>query len=509
MKEESRAKRALNNTIFGLINRLINIASPFITRTLLIYVLGMEYAGLNSLFTSVLQMLNLAELGISTAVVYCMYKPMAMHDTALVCALLKFMKKVYYYIGTGIMVVGLCLLPILHLFIKGETPSDVNIYILYLIFLFNTTIGYFFYAYKSTLLNAGQKVGVISNVNSIAIALQSIIQILLLLVYHNYYAFLAIMPIFTLLYNIWVSKAVNRIYPNYRPYGTLDKCVTKDIYRRIKGLFITKICTTTRTALNNIFISSLIGLTTVAIYGNYYYIMAAVISVLGVVTTAMTASVGNSLVTESTKKNYDDMRKFNFIFNWIVGYFSCCLLLMFQPFMRIWVGSNNTFPYSIVIALVIYFYSLNMGSIRAVYHDAAGLWWEARYRAILEAVANLVLNYVLTLWLGVIGTILGTLISLVIINYGYGTLIVFQYYFKGISPRGYFADNILFLCISAVCCVICYAVNSVLPQNGIMSLLCPFAITSVLFNVIYYLFVCKLDICHTSLKFIKQIVLKK
>ena len=129
MKEESRAKRALNNTIFGLINRLINIASPFITRTLLIYVLGMEYAGLNSLFTSVLQMLNLAELGISTAVVYCMYKPMAMHDTALVCALLKFMKKVYYYIGTGIMVVGLCLLPILHLFIKGETPSDVNIYI--------------------------------------------------------------------------------------------------------------------------------------------------------------------------------------------------------------------------------------------------------------------------------------------------------------------------------------------------------------------------------------------
>lgn len=201
------------------------------------------------------------------------------------------------------------------------------------------------------------------------------------------------MPIFTVINNIFISCATKKYYPNLLCAGKLPDNIKKDITTRIKGLFVTRICTTTRNAFDSIFISAFIGLSTVAIYGNYYYIMSAVIGILNVLTVSMTASVGNSLVTESVQKNYKDFRLMNFVFNWIVGFCTCCLLTIIQPFMKIWMGKDALFAFPMVILMCVYFYFLNIGSIRAVYHDAAGLWWEARYRAVFEAALNLILNF--------------------------------------------------------------------------------------------------------------------
>lgn len=497
---ENRISNTLRNTIFGFLNKLINILIPFLTRTVIIYVLGLEYAGLNSLFSSVLQVLNLAELGISTAIVYCMYKPMAENDKELICSLLKYMRKLYYIIGIIVSILGIIIIPFLPYFIKGSIPHELNIVILYSIYLLNTGIDYFSFAYKSTLLIAGQKVGVICNINSIIILCQGIAQIFGVVVMKNYYCYLAIMPIFTIINNIFISWATKKYYPDLICGGNLPENVKKDVAMRVKGLFVTRICTTTRNAFDSIFISAFIGLSAVAVYGNYYYIMSAVIGILNVLTVAMTASVGNSLVTESIEKNYRDFRLVNFVFNWIVGLCTCCLLTMIQPFMKIWMGENNLFPFAMVVLICIYFYMLNLGSIRAVYHDAAGLWWEARYRAVFEAVLNLVLNFFLTRWLGMFGTVLGTLIALIFVNYIWGGQIVFKYYFKEISVKQYFIDNFKYSIVTLVGCTISYFITTKIKTNGISICILAGIISIVVFNVIYYMCFCKTKIYAQSKK---------
>lgn len=504
--KRNRTSNTVRNTISGVFNKIVSILMPFLTRTVIIYVLGMEYAGLNGLFSSVLQVLNLAELGISTAVVWCMYKPMAIQDTELLCALLKYIRRLYYIIGCIIVVVGIALIPFLPYLISGDVPSDLNITVMYGIYLLYTAIGYFFYSYKSTLLNAGQNVGIISNINSGIIFFQSLGQILVVVIFKNYYGYLILMPIFTLLNNLWVSYAVKKLYPDITCKNELSAQTKKNISVHIKGLFVTRICNTTRNALDSIFISAFLGLTTVAIYGNYYYIMYAVTGVLNAITTAMTASVGNSLVTENVEKNYHDMRKFNFLFNWIVGFCTCCLLTMYQPFMKVWVGEEGLFPINMVFIFCLYFYFLNIGSIRAVYHDAAGLWWEARYRAILEAVANFILNLVLTSTLGAFGTVLGTLISLIIINYMYGAQIVFRYYFKGISVREYFRDNGKYSLVTLLACFIAFFVSGRFVNNGWIGITIGFIISLLIFNIIYVLFFGRTKLFRESLSTMRSII---
>lgn len=504
----SRSKNTIVNTIYGFINKTINIFLPFIIRTAIIYTLGIEYAGLNSLFTSILQVLNLAELGISTAVVYCMYKPMAECDEQMICAIIKYMRKIYYIIGVVVLVIGIAIVPFLPVLIKGNIPNGLNLQILYFIYLINTVISYFFFSYKTTLFNAGQKVGIISNINTVLILIQSIIQIVVLILLKNYYLYLLMMPIFTFINNIWIYYVSKKMYPTITCKGNLSTDVKKDIKTRVKGLFVTRVCTITRNAFDSIFISSFIGLSTVAIYGNYYYIMSAVIGIISVITTSMTASVGNSIVTESIEKNYNDLRKFNFIFNWLVGFCTACLLVLYQPFMTIWMGKENLFSFQMVVIFCVYFYFLNIGSIRAVYHDAAGLWWEARYRAIFEAVLNLVLNFILTYKFGVIGTVVGTLISLIIVNYIYGTQIVFKYYFKKISSKQYFLDNLLYGLATLLICIILYFINKHICINGVIGILIRGIICCGFFNIIYYLLFSNSKLFKDSMNLIKRIVLK-
>jgi len=465
----------------------------------LIYVLGLNYAGLSTLFSSVLQILNLAELGIGTAVVYCMYKPMAEGNKPILCALFRFIRKFYYFVGCAVLIIGIILTPLLHFFVKGDIPDDLNIYVLYGLYLLNIVIGYFFFSYKEVLLNADQKVGILSLINSVTTLLLCILQIIVLLVWKNYYLFVIIMSFTTLMKNFIVSFVVKKQYPDIICSGSLPEDMKYSVYQRMKGLFVTRICNATRQAFNSVYISSLIGLSAVAIYGNYYYVMAAAISLLTVFTTAITAGVGNSIVKESVKKNYLDMRKLNFIFNWTVGLLTCLLLTSFQSLMTLWLDKDSLFPFSIVVILCVYFYSLNMGSIRAVYHDAAGLWWEARYRAILEAIANLIFCFILTKWIGVFGTILGALIALLIINYGYGTLIVFQYYFKGISPFEYYKDNLYYSLATLLGCAMCiYILKFVVIDGIILTLLINGMITVIVFNLVYYTLFCRSSIFGQS-----------
>ena len=504
--EKSRTENAKLNIIAGFINKVIMLLFPFLIRTVLVKTLGAEYLGLNSLFSSILQVLNLAELGFSSAVVYSMYKPIAEKDDKTICALMNLYKKIYNIIGIVVFSVGICLMPFLKFLINGSYPQEINLYVVFLLYLINTSLTYFLFAYKGAILVAHQRSDITSNILSLTSIIQYVIQIIVLYTTKDYYFFMIVNLATTALNNILVNIIATKKYSQYICKGEINDELKKDIKKRVTGLMINKICQTTRNSLDSIFISAFLGLNIVAIYNNYYTVMNAVISLMSIIENAILAGVGNSIVIETKEKNYVDLKKINYIYMCIAGIATACMLNLYQPFMKLWMGDSMLLPFNIVILLCIYFFSLEMGAIRAIYSDANGLWWENRYRAILESIANIVLNYFLGKYFGLCGIILATFISLFFINFLYGSQILFKYYFTNVSVIDYFKQQGLYAIITVIICFISFYICKLIAIDGIIGLVMKLLCTMLCSILLFYIFYCKNPIFKDAKEFILKTI---
>lgn len=390
-----RRKNAFRNIEFGFLNKMVTILFPFLMRTILIKTLGSEYLGLSSLFTSILQVLSLSELGIGSAMVFELYKPIAKNDTEKICKLQNLYRVIYKIIGTVIVTIGVILLPFLNNFIEGGYPEDINIYVLYILYLFNSAASYLLFAYKSSILTAYQRRDIILNIGSIVHVLLYVIQIICLVNFKNYYAYVIWLPIFTIIENVLISIYVDKKYPEYKPIGKLDKNEIKNVFLNVKDLFGHKLSNVVTNSADTIVISSFIGLNMVTIYNNYYYLMSAISGILDIVYQGILAGIGNSIVSESKEKNKNDFYKFYFINAWIVGWCSICFVCLFQPMMKLWMGSNLMLDFSSVILLGIYFYVWKIRQTILTYKDAAGMWKIDKIKPYIEIIFNLTINIIL------------------------------------------------------------------------------------------------------------------
>lgn len=205
---ESRAISSGRNALFGVLLKSYQIIMPFIMRTAMIYYLGVEYLGLNGLFVSVLQFLNLAELGVGSAMVYSMYKPIADKDNETICALLALYRHYYRIIGFVVLVLGSILAPFLPVLIHGEIPSDLNLYALYALYLGGTVATYWLFAYKTSLLQAMQRIDIVSKV-SIGVNTVMYITQFILIMLGNYYGYVVAYIASLILINV-ISAFVQR-----------------------------------------------------------------------------------------------------------------------------------------------------------------------------------------------------------------------------------------------------------------------------------------------------------
>ena len=452
-----RTRRAFVNIIWGFIEKMITLICPFIIRTIMIYKLGNEYLGLNGLFTSILQVLSLAELGFGDAIVFSMYKPIIENDNKMLSALLNLYKKVYRIIGMVILCVGLLILPFITKFVKGGYPSEVNIYVLYCIYLFNTVISYFLFAYKESLLKAHQRNDVNSRILSGCNIVMYVLQIIVLLLFSNYYLYIVIMPVTTIVLNCVRSLFVKKMYPQIVCEGHIEKDAVIGLSKRIIGLTLNKLAQVCRNSFDSIIISSFLGLVILARYQNYYYIISALTVMVSIITTAVGAGIGNSIAAETVEKNYSDYKEFLFIYNWIACFCTVCMLCLYQPFIELWVGKSNVLPLSTVILCCIYFYTMKLGDIAAVYRQAAGIWWEDKFRPIVESVVNLAVNIVLVKYIGVDGVLVSTIISIVCINIPWATYVLFKVYFK-MSIKEVFFKYIRYFIETTVLCAVVYGI---------------------------------------------------
>ena len=480
----SRTKNATRNITWGFINKIVSLILPFICRTVMIYTMGTEYTGLGGLFASVLQVLSLAELGVGSAIVYSMYKPIAEGDDEKVCALLNLYKKMYHMIGIVILVIGLILMPFLKYLIKGSYPEDISIYLLYAIYLFNTVISYFLFSYKCSLLNATQRNDISCKIGIFVTLGTYLSQIFVLVQFRNYYIYALVMPIMSITNNIVTAHIATKMYPQYFCKGKLQKSELASIKETTFALVLYKIGSVLSDSFDSIILSAFLGLTTLTMYQNYNYIQNSVGAFLLIITTSIIAGVGNSVVTETIEKNYSDFRKFTLLYMWITGWCTVCLVSLYQPFMKIWVGNDLLFSVEIMIIFCVYFYTRKVGDICYAYRQAAGLWKYDKMRPIIEAVINLIINIVWVKKFGVSGVLISTILCLVFINFGWGTFILFKYYFKR-KMVYYVMDQIYYLMITIVGGVITYILCSRLVTEGFLGLIIRMVICVFVPNGIY------------------------
>lgn len=482
-----RTKNATRNILWGIIEKIVTILMPFICRTVFIKVLGSEYLGLNSLFSSILQVLSISELGIGTAIVFSMYKPIAEDDEVTLCALLNVYKKVYQVIGTIILLVGLVIVPILPKLIVGTYPPEVNIYILYLIYLINTVIGYYLFAYKQALFSAYQRNDLLSKRTTVVNFFSNSIQIVLLLLVHNYYVYLLVLPAATVVTNLANAYLANKIYPDIQCRGQISAELRSSIKKRIVGLLSFKIYNVIFTSVDTIVISSFLGLTPLAIYNNYYYIQTSIVGFLTILTSSITAGIGNKMITNSIEDNYQDFKNFTFANGWISSWCAVCLLCLYQHFIRAWIGEEYLFPPLTVYLMVMYFFLPRLTTMTYTYREAAGLWWEDRFRPLAATVVNLILNIMLVQIIGMNGVIISTLVCTIFINVPWGSYILFKNYFQK-TLKEYFGQLFYYLIVTNIAGFTTFEICNLLPTTGWGILFIKAFICCIVPNVIFFAF---------------------
>ncbi len=506
----SRIEHAKRNITGGLVYQVVLMVFMFITRTVIVYALGSLYLGLNSLYASILHVLSLAELGFGSAVTFSMYGPMAEGDTETICALLKLYRSVYRIVGAVVSIIGLAVTPFLQYMIEGEVPADINIYVLYLVNLANVSCSYFLFGYREVLLVADQRSDLTSLIGTVMTVFRSLLQILFLLWMKNYYLYCILIPVFTVIRNLAVFLATNRLYPQYVCRGALDRTVKKDIMKRVTGLLFYKISGIFRNSFDSIIVSSFLGLTVLAKYNNYFYLINASTYFLGSVTTAITAGIGNSIVSESVQKNYRDFEKFHFIYLWIVGWCTVCFFCMYQPFMRLWMGENFLFDDGIMAAFCVYFYTWQMGELCFTYRQAAGLWWQDKIRPLAETAVNLILNVVLVRYFGVAGVLCATILCLIFLDTGWGGWILFRYYFKTQSFTRYLKSLAQFGLLTFLACLICYgAFTWLIPQGRMVQWICRGAVCVVVPPCLFWLTLHRRKEYREAVEFVYTVVKRR
>lgn len=416
--DDSRLGNTLRNFKFGAAAQLVVTLLGFVSRTVFIRVLGMEYSGVNGLYTSILDVLSLTELGLADVVIYSLYKPLAEGDTDRLAALMGYYKVIYRYIALAVGVIGLCLVPFLRVLVKSQIDR-FHLVLYYLMFLANSVCSYLL-VYKASIIQADQKRYLISKYNMLFKLLATLLQIVLLLVLRNFTVYLSIQIGMTVVNNLYVSRKADRLYPCLREKRELPKEEKKAIFRDVRHMFSYKAGGQLLTGTDNLYISSMISTATVGIYDNYTMIQTMVVSAFtNTLNQAVLGSIGNlnATGTQEQKKRIFDV--YSLVFSWITTFCALSLLALYNPFIRIWAGEDWLLPMSTVAVICLNYFLPNVLTPVWSYRNTTGLFREMRNILLYAAGINLVLSYFMGLRWGLTGILAATAVSRVLTSFWY------------------------------------------------------------------------------------------
>ena len=448
------AEHITKNIKYAVAGELLLAVLKFLSRRVFVLLLGREYLGLNGLFTDVLSMLSLAELGFSVSITYSLYRPVAQGDTEMIKSLVLLYRRVYRAIGLAVLVLGLSLTPFLSFFFKEIPPNIPNIPLIYVLDLINASISYFF-TYKSTLLFVHQKKYIETSIRAVVSLAATAAQITVLLLTRNYLFYLYITIGATVIQNAAIAVKTNRLFPYLReknvrplPAGTLE-----EIYRNVRAMLLHRIGAVAVFNTDNLLISKFVGVATAGLYSNYMMIRGFLNILVNALFDAITAAQGHLTATGTEANKQIAFRRLNFFSAWLFGWMSICLFCLYDPFIDIWLGKGYLLSKPAVLLIVLNFYFSSMRTPVNNTKSVLGLFWDDRYKSIVEAVVNLIVSVLLVRRWGIEGIMSGTLISTLAFPFWCEPMVLFH---RGLhlSAKSYFRDYLLHLSVTGVAGVI-------------------------------------------------------
>lgn len=478
----NRVNNSSKNIATGILGQFLYVLFQFLGRTIFIHVLSTEYLGLNGLFSNILSVLSLTEMGFGTALLYSLYKPLNDHDEKTICQLMQLFKRVYQVVAAVILMFGLLLIPFLPYLIQ-DIPDFPNLTLYYILYLINTVSSYLF-IYKRSIIEANQQ-SYITNIYQKAISiLQAILQIIFLLITRNYTIYLIWMILANIVTNILLSKKADKLFPYLRERikEPLSKKEVHAIVKNTYALFLHRIGGVVVNSTDNLVISKFIGLVSVGFYSNYLLITTNISNFTSLIFNSVTASLGNLSVSQDKDRVYDIFNELLFMAFWIYGFCAVAMFLLFNPFIQLWIGDGYCFSANIVFVIVVNFYLNGTRILMRVFRDAFGLFWYFRYKSIFEALVNLLFSLVLVCKIGLIGVLIGTTISTMTVAFWIEPYVLYKHVFhKG--TIGYFIKYGEYCLILSVTGAILYFFVSLMPE-GFVGFVMKVIIVCVGFNVI-------------------------
>ena len=512
MNNKSRTHNSILNVTTGILSQALLMILSFFSRTLFIKFLAVEYLGINSLFTNILTILSLAELGVGSAITYSLYKPLANKDEILITSIVHFYRKIYIRIGLAILIFGVALIPFLDALVPIK-PVQVkeDIRVIYSIFLVNASLSYFF-SHKISLLFADQKSAINTKIGLLFNVFQTIIQIFILFLFKDFILYLLVNIVFGFSLNYYLSKKVDKLYPFLKQHESIDiKDIKKSIIINAKASFLNKIAGAIMNGTDNIFINYFVGLALLGKFSNYVMLIALVNNFTAIIFSNINASLANLVVTENKEKQRKTFLWINFITFWIFGILSIILYFIINLFITIWLGSAFLLPKSVSLILVINFFMIGIQSSFWSFKSVYGLFKEGQYVVLITATLNLILSYLLGEKFGIVGVLSATALSRLITNFWYDPYIVikkalqidfFKYFFK-------YLKYVFVVLLTGVCVNV---ISSYINSNIFFLFVINIILVLFLFNFFVYILFRNTDEYKESIQkiiFIKSILFTK
>lgn len=437
----SRIRNTMLNIKVAYMGQVFVVIMNFITRRIFVETLNAELLGINGLFTNIMSLLSLAELGIGSAIIYSMYKPLAKEDHNHINSLLRFYKTTYYRIGLTVFLLGITLTPFLNHFISGATRIN-NLEFIYVLYVIGTSSTYFF-SYKRSFLIANQKKYIDSAYHYFFVSIRYTLQILVLLILKNFYGYLVLQFVVSFIENITISNKINKLYPyiNTKNKIELIEDDKRTIYKNVRALVMHKVGSVVVMGTDNILISKLVSLTVTGIYSNYILIVTAINQFINIFFQSLTATIGNLAATESKDRQMYIFDLIDYMGFWLYGFSSISLYVLMNQFISIWLGDGYLLNNKIVMLIVVSFYLTGRRWSVLTYKDALGLFWYDRYKPIFESLINLIASIWLGIKIGIAGILIGTIVSTIFTCFWIEPYVLYKYGFNK-SVKNYFVKYI-------------------------------------------------------------------
>lgn len=505
-----RTKLAAKNITFGYVGQLCTALMSFILRTIFIHRLAETLLGVNALYSNILSLLSMAELGIGTALNFSLYAPVAKGDTEKVKSYMQMYRKAYHTIAIVVAVIGLSLVPFLKYLAKNSgdvAQSDLRFY--YLIFLFNTVSTYFV-SYKYSLVNAEQKNYIQTNINTITKIVTVFFQILILLIIPNFYLYLLTDAAVQLIQKIFVNSYLNKLYPYLtdKDITPLTKDEHDEVWKKTRALVMHKVGDVARLQTDTLIISSFIEVKAAGHVDNYTMVTGTIANFVNIIFNSVISGFGNLIATESKEKQFKSFKIYRFFASWVYGFSACGFFILLQPLIYLWIVKKygpewmlSTF--AVYLFLTDYYFKGDR-IVLSNFKTAAGVFEQDKYLAIIQGVVNLVISIVLVQKIGLAGIYIGTVVSGLIANIT-KPIIIYKVCFNR-SAASYFIDSLKYIITEVAIIGLLYFIGTFIMKDvTIISFGIMIIIVTVIFNGIFWI------IFHNTeeYSYLKGIVLRK